>query len=72
MVTRRVVRCNNITFSVCFSKAMRLLTNVGETFSFFVTAVKLVRRVISIKTRKLFSSGKLFMIRVLCFISYGD
>ncbi|CSR41505.1 Uncharacterised protein [Shigella sonnei] len=72
MVTRRVVRCNNTTFSVCSSKAMRLLTNAGETPSSSATAAKPARRATSIKTRKSFSSGKLFMIRVLCFTSYGD
>lgn len=51
---------------------MCLLMNVGEMFSFFVMVVKLVWWVISIKMCKLFSSGKLFMICVLCFISYGD
>ena len=54
------------------SKAMRLLTNAGETPSSSATAAKPARRATSIKTRKSFSSGKLFMIRVLCFTSYGD
>ena len=31
MVTRRVVRCSNITFRVCSSSETRLLTNAGDT-----------------------------------------